>query len=88
MLYRQIINADALESVISVPPNFKSKKVEVVIRIIEEKEPLPKINLRELDTMMEGSAAQALCGILENTDKDITLDEIRTERLSKYERAD
>jgi len=44
--------------------------------------------LRELDTMMEGSAAQALCGILENTDKNITLDEIRTERLSKYERAD
>ena len=88
MIYKQIIDADVLSSFVTLPPNLKNKKVEMIIREIHEKKELPKISLREFNEMMDGSITQSLRGILSNTDKNITSDEIRTRRLEKYERAD
>jgi hypothetical protein len=86
MVYRQIVNADALSAGIVLPQNFRNRKVEVTIRTIDEKSPLPKIRLSELDAMMDGSIAKSLCGIVSDT--GMTLDEYRAERLSKYECTD
>ncbi|GHU65221.1 hypothetical protein AGMMS49983_12560 [Clostridia bacterium] len=47
---------------------------------------LPKISLREIDAMMKGSITESITGII--SDPNITLEEIRAERLSKYERTD
>jgi hypothetical protein len=47
---------------------------------------LPKISLHEIDAMIDGSVIESLTGIISNP--NITLEEIRAERLSKYERAD
>jgi predicted DNA-binding antitoxin AbrB/MazE fold protein len=47
---------------------------------------LPKISRSEIKAMMKGSITESLIGII--SDPDITLEEIRAERLSKYERTD
>jgi hypothetical protein len=47
---------------------------------------LPKISRTKIKEMMKGSITESLIGII--SDPNITLEEIRTERLSKYERTD
>jgi hypothetical protein len=47
---------------------------------------LPKISRAEIKAMMKGSVTESLIGII--SDPNITLEEIRAERLSKYERTD
>jgi hypothetical protein len=86
MVFRQIVNADTLSAGIAVPPNFRNKKVEVIIRPLDEPTPLPRIERSELEAMMEGSVALSLLGALPHS--DITLEEIKAERLSRYERTD
>jgi hypothetical protein len=86
MVYRLIINADTLSSVITLPQTFKNKRVEVIIREAPEDAPTPKIKMAEIERMMDGSIMQSLIGIVPNSGK--TLDDYRSERLSKYERAD
>lgn len=86
MVFKQIVNADTLSAGITVPPNFRNRKVEIIIRPIDEPKPLPIIRRSELETMMEGSVALSLLGALPHS--DITLEEIRAERLSRYERTD
>jgi hypothetical protein len=86
MVFRQVVTTDALLSGITVPPNFRNKKVEVIIRPIDEPVPLPRIKRSELDAMMEGSVALSLLGALPHA--DITLEEIKAERLARYERTD
>ncbi|MDR1872976.1 MAG: hypothetical protein LBS60_13835 [Deltaproteobacteria bacterium] len=80
------MNADALLGVIALPQTFKNKRVEVIIREIPEDAPTPKIDLANIDHMMDGSITQSLIGIVPNSGK--TLDDYRAERLSKYERVD
>jgi len=86
MVYRQVVNAESLSAALSLPPNFKNKRVEVTVRDIDDNKPLPTINRNELDAMMEGSIALSLLGALPPS--DMTLDEIRAERLARYECTD
>jgi hypothetical protein len=61
----------------------------ISIPIIEKprkKNDLPVITQKMLDEMFEGSITQSLTGILHLP--DMTLEEIRAERLRKYERID
>jgi hypothetical protein len=61
----------------------------IPIPIIEKprkKNDLPVVTQEMLDEMFEGSITQSLTGILHLP--DMTLEEIRSERLRKYERID
>ncbi|MDR1871698.1 MAG: hypothetical protein LBS60_07210 [Deltaproteobacteria bacterium] len=80
------MNADALSGVIAMPQTFKNKRIEVIIREIPEDAPAPKIDMANIDQMMDGSITQSLIGIAPNSGK--TLDDYRAERLSKYGRVD
>jgi hypothetical protein len=86
MVYRQIVNASALESVIEMPPMFRSRKLEVTIRAIEGKTSFPQIAPDDLDALLAGSVTQSLIGII--PDKGMSLAEYRAERLKKHERTD
>lgn len=81
MVYRQIMNADALSSVITVPQTFRNKRVEVIIREAPDVEPLSEISKTEIRNMMSGSITQSLIGII--SDNGMTLDDYRAERLAK-----
>jgi hypothetical protein len=86
MVYRQIMNADALSSVIPVPQTFRNKRVEVIIREIPDTVSAPSVDMRNLWRLMDGSITQSLVGIVPNSGK--TLDDYRMERLSRHERTD
>jgi hypothetical protein len=86
MIYRQIVNADALSDVISIPQIFRNRRVEVIIREAPEAVPAPKIDTENIGRMMGDSITQSLIGIVPNSGK--TLEDYRAERLSKYERID
>jgi hypothetical protein len=83
MVYKQIVNADALSSVITMPPAFKNKRVEVIIREAPNYVSSRKVYLKDISCMMDGSITQSLVGIIPNNDK--SLDDYRAEKLSKYE---
>jgi hypothetical protein len=86
MVYRQIVSADALSDVIAMPRVFRNKRVEVTIREVPEVASVPKIDMTNIEHMMDGSITQSLVGIVPNSGK--TLDDYRAERLAKYERVD
>lgn len=83
---RQIINSDLLTGVISLPKGFQNKKVEVIVFLKEEKTILPSLTKNDIDVMLKGSVTESLIGVL--PESDMTLEDYRAERLSKYERAD
>jgi hypothetical protein len=80
------MSADALSSVMTMPQTFKNKRVEVIIREAPEDVPAPRIDMANIEYMMDGSITQSLIGIVPNSGR--TLDDYRAERLSKYERTD
>jgi hypothetical protein len=86
MIYKQVVNADALSNVIAMPPAFKNKRVEVIIREAPELASMPKIDTETIGHMMDGSITQSLIGIV--TDSGKSLDDYRAERLDKYEYLD
>jgi hypothetical protein len=86
MIYKQIVSAEALSDVISIPRIFRNKRVEVIIREAPEAIPAPQIDIENIWRMMDGSITRSLIGIVPNRGK--TLDDYRAERLSKYERND
>jgi hypothetical protein len=67
---------DGLRVIITVPDSAPSESST-------ENNPLTKA---EIDSMLENSVTRSLLGSIPHP--DISLEEIRTERLSKYERAD
>ncbi|MDR1136329.1 MAG: hypothetical protein LBL49_09170 [Clostridiales Family XIII bacterium] len=86
MIYRQIVSADALSTVIPIPQIFRNKRVEVIIREAPVAVYMSKIDMENIGHMMDGSITQSLIGIVPNSGK--TLDDYRAERLSEYERID
>jgi hypothetical protein len=86
MVYKQIVSANVLSGVIAMPQIFRNKRVEVIIREAPESVSAPKIDMANIERMMDGSITQSLIGIVQSSGK--TLDDYRAERLSKYERID
>jgi hypothetical protein len=86
MVYRQVVNADTLSGVIAIPRGLRNKRVEVTIREMPESAPAPKIDMANIENMMDGSITQSLIGIVSDSGK--SLEEYRAERLLKYERVD
>jgi len=80
---KKIIDSKLLNGVVTLPKNFRDKKVEIIIFLSEEKKALPKLSIKEIDAMVKGSVSASLVGVLPDSGK--SLEEYRTERLNKYE---
>jgi len=81
---RQIIDGSELANVIPLPTSFRNGKVEIIVLpIILEKFLATKYSGKDLDEMLEGSITQSLIGAIPIS--EISLEEIREERVRKYE---
>ena len=74
---RKYIDADSLMKVMKLPEKFRNRKLEVIILPAEEQEK-PSKKATEID-----QAIESLIGSIPYT--DMTLEELREERLRKYE---
>lgn len=78
---RKYIDANSLMSVMTLPENFRNRRLEVIVFPLEEHvKKLPE-KISEIDT-----AIQSLVGAVPST--DLSLPELREERLRKYEDID
>ncbi|MCM1125158.1 MAG: hypothetical protein NC429_01670 [Lachnospiraceae bacterium] len=77
---RKYIDADSLMKIMRLPEKFKNRKLEVIVLPAEEQEkPLKK-------TVEIDQAIQSLTGAIPYT--DMSLEDLREERLRKYENID
>lgn len=77
---RKYIDADSLMAIMKLPEKFKNRKLEVIVLPAEEQEkPLRKA--ADID-----QAIQSMIGAIPYT--DMSLEELREERLKKYENID
>ena len=83
---RQVVEGSELANVIRLPMSLLNGKVEVIVLPIAEKSPPSKYSGKNIDEMLEGSVTQSLIGAIPIS--EISLEEIREERLRKYESAD
>ena len=77
---RKYIDANSLMTVMKLPEKFRNRKLEVIILPAEEQEKLSK-KAADID-----QALQSLVGAIPYT--DMSLEELREERLKKYENID
>ncbi|MDR1322718.1 MAG: hypothetical protein LBK56_15075 [Gracilibacteraceae bacterium] len=71
MVYRQVVSANALSEVIAMPQIFRDKRVEVTIREVPEAASPPKIDIANIERMMDGSITQSLIGIVPSNGKPL-----------------
>ena len=83
---RQIVEGAELANVIPLPRSLRSGKVEVIVLPIAETSTPSKYSGNNIDEMLEGSITQSLIGAIPNS--EISLAELREERLRKYESVD
>lgn len=78
---RKYIDANSLMSVMALPENFKNRRLEVIVFPMEKQAEKMSKNVSEID-----AAIQSLIGAVPNT--ELSLSELREERLKKYETID
>ncbi|MCL2147257.1 MAG: hypothetical protein FWH52_05570 [Synergistaceae bacterium] len=83
---RQIVEGSELANIIPLPLSFRSGKVEVIILPIAQKALPSEYSGKNIDEMLKGSITQSLIGAIPIS--DISPEEIRGERLRKYESID
>lgn len=77
---RKYVDASSLMTIMTLPETFKNRKLEVIVLPIEEQTETPK-NAFDIENTI-----QSLVGTVPYT--DMSLSEIREERLQKYENID
>lgn len=77
---RKYVDADSLMAVMNLPETFRNRKLEVIVLPAEEQ---PQMSKRTSDI---DQAIQSLLGAVPYT--DMSLEELREERLEKYENID
>ena len=80
---REIIDSNILNQVITLPQSFHDRKVEILIFPVQEQEAMASINKETMNELMEGSITQSLIGAVPHP--DISSEEIRSQRLRKYD---
>jgi len=83
---RQIVEGSELANVIPLPTSLRSGKVEVIVLPIAERAPLSEYSGQSINEILEGSITQSLIGAIPIS--EISLKEVREERLRKYESVD
>ena len=81
----QVVNGRVLNRVIKLPKAMQDIFVEVTVKPAEEQKN-PVISRNELRAKLKGSHTESLSGVIKGS-KEMTLEEHRAERRSKYERA-
>jgi hypothetical protein len=81
---RKIIDSKALETLFPLPKSFKNKDIELIILPVNKKSEKPHITRQMIDEMLPGSITESLVGTIQRS--NISLEDIRLERLQKYER--
>lgn len=74
---RKFIDANSLMSIMALPEAFRNRKLEIIVLPTEESVAQPKVDVTNI--------VQSLVGAIPHT--DLTLSELRDERLGKYETA-
>lgn len=82
---RQVVNSNSLDGIVTLPKPFHNKKVEIIITLIDDSV-TPTITKSDIASLLSGSVTEMLVGAIPNTGK--SLNDYRSERLSKYESAD
>ena len=77
---RKYVDASSLMTIMTLPETYKNRKLEVIVLPIEEQTETPK-NAFDIENTI-----QSLVGSVPYT--DMSLSEIREERLQKYENID
>jgi hypothetical protein len=80
---RKIIESKALETLFPLPKSFKNIDIEIIILPVNKKKGKPHVTRQMIDEMLPGSITQSLIGTISLP--DISLEDIRLERLQKYE---
>jgi hypothetical protein len=95
---RKIVDAETLTGLFSLPRAFTNRRLEITIIPIEETAPvsakkpvkaakptLPRLTGRQIDEIVEKSAAKHLVGVLKGTGlpENITMKDIREMRLKE-----
>jgi hypothetical protein len=80
---REIIDSSKLDHILTLPKSLHDRKVEILIFPAQEQKKLTGIDSGKINELMEGSITQSLIGAVPHP--DITLDEIRSLRLRKYD---
>jgi hypothetical protein len=80
---RKIIDSKALETLFPLPKSFQNKDIEIIILPVNKKEGKPYVTRQMIDEMLPGSITQSLIGAVPSS--NISLEDIRLERLQKYE---
>jgi hypothetical protein len=80
---RKIIDSKALETLFPLPKSFRNKDIEIIILPVNKKEGKPRVTRQMIDEMLPGSITQSLIGVIPFSDS--SLEDIRLERLQKYE---
>ena len=75
---RKFVDANRLMSIMTLPEAFQNRKLEIIVLPTDEEVPVP----RKADV---AGIVQSLVGAIPHT--DLTLSELRNERLEKYEAA-
>ena len=80
---REIVDSSVLDNVLTLPRSFHNRKVEILVFPVSDKEKKVNINQKKISELMEGSITQSLIGVVPHP--DISLEEIRSLRLQKYD---
>jgi hypothetical protein len=80
---RKIIDSKELETLFPLPKSFRNRDIEIIILPVNKKEEKPHVTRQMIDEMLPGSITQSLIGTIPFS--NISLEDIRLERLQKYE---
>lgn len=81
----QVIDGRVLNKVVTLPKPMQDMLVEIIVTPIR-KQVKPRLTRSALLAKLQGSHTEALSGIIQASDNK-TLEEYRSERRAKYERA-
>ena len=77
---RKFIDANSLMSIMTLPEAFRNQKLEIIVLPANEPEQTSEEQTKDIQTIV-----QSLVGSIPHT--DLSLNEMRDERLKKYEAA-
>ena len=77
---RKFIDANSLMSIMALPEAFRNQKLEVIVLPTDEPEQVSEEQAKDVQNIV-----QSLVGSIPHT--DLSLNELRDERLKKYEAA-
>lgn len=77
---RKFIDANSLMSIMTLPEAFRNQKLEVIVLPADEPEQISEEQAKDIQNIV-----QSLVGSIPHT--DLSLNDLRDERLKKYEAA-